>query len=409
MKNKLCVTALSAIILSLFTALFPLSAQANAGSKKGDVNLDGAFNISDVVILQKWLLAVPDIALADSYAADFNDDSKIDVFDLCLMKKALDAQSDIEPSVNVKQIDVANILQNPELPTGCESVSLTILLNHIGFSVDKMTLVRDYLPKLDFYWYNGVYYGADFRTTFAGNPESANSYGCYAPCITTTANNYFSDNELKSMAYDITGMDFDGLLNDYVYNDIPVLIWITSSNLHETMPTSIWTTPAGEKVQWLAYEHCVVLTGYDKDKSLVYISDPLIGNTSCDYSRIKQRYIDMGQQAVCIKRNDIFLNNKLLISGTNWYLHEDNGPTEKAIEFSKDGISGYYIIFPENIITMESTKIPFIYETKGDEITLHIADSANNIIKAKLSTFEWGYTLPFEWADEHTENFRMFS
>ncbi len=203
--------------------------------------------------------------------------------------------------VNKKLLNVSNIMQYPELPTGCESVALTILLNHLGYKADKLTIARNYLPKLDFYWYNGVLYGADFRTTFAGNPESEYAYGCYAQCITTTANNYLNDNGFGGKAYNITGSDFDSLLYDYIDKDIPVLIWITSSNLHETMLTSVWTTPDGERVQWKAYEHCVVLTGYDLDNQLIYVSDPLVGNTSYDYGRIKQRYIDMGQQAVYIQ------------------------------------------------------------------------------------------------------------
>lgn len=56
---------------------------------KGDVNDDGDFNISDVVQLQKWLLAVPDTHLANWKAADFCDDDRLDVFDLTLMKRAL--------------------------------------------------------------------------------------------------------------------------------------------------------------------------------------------------------------------------------------------------------------------------------------------------------------------------------
>ncbi len=55
----------------------------------GDVNADGDFTISDVVLLQKWLLAVPDTNLANWKAADFCKDNKLDVFDLCLMKRAL--------------------------------------------------------------------------------------------------------------------------------------------------------------------------------------------------------------------------------------------------------------------------------------------------------------------------------
>lgn len=55
----------------------------------GDVNCDGEFTIADVVLLQKWLLAVPDTYLADWKAADFVSDDRLDVFDLCLMKRAI--------------------------------------------------------------------------------------------------------------------------------------------------------------------------------------------------------------------------------------------------------------------------------------------------------------------------------
>lgn len=55
----------------------------------GDVNADGKFDIADVVLLQKWLIAVPDVKLADWEAADLCKDDKLNVFDLCLMKRML--------------------------------------------------------------------------------------------------------------------------------------------------------------------------------------------------------------------------------------------------------------------------------------------------------------------------------
>lgn len=56
---------------------------------RGDVNMDGKFNIEDVVLLQKWLLAVPDTNLANWKAADLCEDDRLNVFDLCLMKRML--------------------------------------------------------------------------------------------------------------------------------------------------------------------------------------------------------------------------------------------------------------------------------------------------------------------------------
>ncbi len=54
---------------------------------KGDVNSDGAFNVSDAVMLQKYL--VNSETLTNNLAADLNNDNIIDVFDLTLMKRML--------------------------------------------------------------------------------------------------------------------------------------------------------------------------------------------------------------------------------------------------------------------------------------------------------------------------------
>lgn len=257
--------------------------------------------VDDMEIMKDYLIGKRPVNQEQYISFDLDSDGTVDVFDFIKMRYDFAVKNGMIKEETSKLIEVSNIMQNPELPTGCEVTSLTILLNHLGYPVNKVTMARNYLPKQGFYWENGIYYGADFRTTFAGDPESEYSYGCYAPCILTTASNYFEDNGLSGSVFDITGTDFDSLLSDYIKNDIPVLIWITSSNLHEPYYTSIWTTPDGEQVQWLAYEHCVVLTGYDKDNDIIYVSDPLVGNTSYDYSKIRQRYIDLGQQAVYIQ------------------------------------------------------------------------------------------------------------
>lgn len=201
-----------------------------------------------------------------------------------------------------KVLDVENILQKPELPTGCECVSLTMVLNYLGYAADKLDIARYHLPKMPFYWEEGELYGADFRVCFAGDPEEPDAYGCYAPCIEAAAESFLSSGGYDAEARDITGTGFEELLTDYIDEDKPVLIWVTSNDLHETEPTAVWKTPGGEEVQWRSYEHCVVLTGYDEDNSLIYVSDPLYGNTFYDRKRIQERYMDMGQQAVCIEK-----------------------------------------------------------------------------------------------------------
>ncbi len=61
---------------------------ANA-SVRGDINADGVFSVADVVALQKWLLCTHDAEIADWKAGDLCGDNRLDVFDLCCMKREL--------------------------------------------------------------------------------------------------------------------------------------------------------------------------------------------------------------------------------------------------------------------------------------------------------------------------------
>jgi len=65
------------------------SAPADAVILTGDCNGDGKFDVADVVLLQNWLHAVPNTHLANWKAADLCEDNKLNVFDLCMMKRML--------------------------------------------------------------------------------------------------------------------------------------------------------------------------------------------------------------------------------------------------------------------------------------------------------------------------------
>ena len=72
---------------------------------KGDVNADGKFDITDVVLMQKWILAVPDVKLADWKAGDLYEDGILNVFDLCLMKRMLiETKTNITPEAYMAQV-----------------------------------------------------------------------------------------------------------------------------------------------------------------------------------------------------------------------------------------------------------------------------------------------------------------
>ena len=64
----------------------------------GDVNADGELGVSDVILVQKYLLCIEPMTAEQSEAADLNADGCVDVFDLALLKRELLKTDDGEES-----------------------------------------------------------------------------------------------------------------------------------------------------------------------------------------------------------------------------------------------------------------------------------------------------------------------
>ena len=117
---------------------------------KGDVNSDGELNIADAVLLQKWLLAFSDTNLPDWNRADLYRDGRLDIFDLCLMKRSLiEKMNDIPQNVDTsfKFQSVADIRTNGDNHTKwtgyiarSEIDLLDIIQENEGVSADEISL-----------------------------------------------------------------------------------------------------------------------------------------------------------------------------------------------------------------------------------------------------------------------------
>ncbi len=206
--------------------------------------------------------------------------------------------------VDSVKVDVDSILQMPELPKGSEVTALSMILNHYGFDASK-ELLADLMPKFNFYIIDDILYGADYINTYPGNPHSAVSgYGCYAPCMVTTADKYFKQTGKENYRLDdLTGSDFDTLLS-YIDAGRPVMVWATT-DMVEPEENKEWMTPDGRTVKWKDNEHCFVLTGYNRGVNTVYVNDPLKGPSTYSMSVFRFRYNQMGRYAAALSGSDI--------------------------------------------------------------------------------------------------------
>ena len=73
--------------LSMQAWTFARTDEAPHATRRGDVDVNGTVDLRDIVLLQKWLLAVPGTKLPDASAADLDDDDQVDVLDLGMLKR----------------------------------------------------------------------------------------------------------------------------------------------------------------------------------------------------------------------------------------------------------------------------------------------------------------------------------
>ncbi len=256
-------------------------------SDKYEISLDGGESFADMSAYSIKFVGKP----VGEYSVMVRSKNNIE-----LTSKMMNVSVGIAALPDKWFIKVPRILQNPELPTGCEVTSLAMVLQNAGFSATHTELAEKWLDK-------GEYRASDYRKVFVGEPTSVFAYGCFAGVIERCAKNYIASQGSTAEVKNITGCEPKQLYR-YVANGIPVIIWATG-NMEECYYDKQWTDKeTGNVITWIRNEHCMVLTGYDLDQKLVYVNDPLKGRTAYPMELFEYRFKQMESQAVVILENE---------------------------------------------------------------------------------------------------------
>lgn len=198
-------------------------------------------------------------------------------------------------------MNIPLLQQFPHLQRGCEVTSLAMIFKHYGENVSNLKLAEEIKKDNTPYSIDEkgrINYGNPYEG-FVGNMYdlNQNGYGVYHGPIYELANNYFKD-----CAIDITGCEFEDLLQ-FLSDEVPV--WVVVNSTYKALEEryfEIWHTPTGI-VKITKKMHSVVITGYD-DKWL-YINDPLkpIKNMKVNKNEFKKAWEQMGNQGIVILGN----------------------------------------------------------------------------------------------------------
>ena len=189
-------------------------------------------------------------------------------------------------------VNVPCYLQYPEVPTGCESVALTNLLNYYGFGLGKTIIADYYLPKGS----NG-----NFVTAFDGNPRrsSGGLMGCVAPAITIAGNNFLRAAGSIMQAKDVSFSSISSIKNRLTCGQ-PVEMWNTEwGSWPGGRYAARWYN--GHSYGLWGGNHAVVLKGYDDEQGIVYLSDSINGNVTRNAQVFFGTWQQMDSQAVVIE------------------------------------------------------------------------------------------------------------
>lgn len=199
------------------------------------------------------------------------------------------------------------VIPQSDLKAACETYACTMLLQHLDFDIDEYQFVENYLvTKPVSYGADGTMYGPDMNSAYAGDIYTG--YGVNAPGMAKFMNNFIQTTGSQLKAHPLSGIPLETLCEDYIMNDIPVMVWATTY-MNEPYVKATWVvdyidddtdTKIGDTVSWQMGEHCMVLIGFDAEN--YYFCDSVAGKVAkYDKATANERYSQLGMQAIVVK------------------------------------------------------------------------------------------------------------
>ncbi len=193
----------------------------------------------------------------------------------------------------VLNVPLINQMDDPKLYNGCEVTSLAMVLNYNGIDVTKSELA-DNIETVPFQYDDGKHGNPNDGFVGSVSGSTSTGLGVYHGPVYNLAKQY-ADN-----VYDLTGSNFDTVVNK-VEEGHPV--WtITTTAFAPVSDFESWDTPDGE-IDVTYSEHSVCITGFDRDKRVIYVNDPYgYKNREVDWNDFAAAYKQMGKQAICVTK-----------------------------------------------------------------------------------------------------------
>lgn len=187
--------------------------------------------------------------------------------------------------------------QRPAYPEGCESYASVAVLKYFGFKIKESDFISKYLDIINLWDHRVTIIKNLFDKFYLGDPSNRKQQGYLAnpPVLVKAVNKYFTNNSNKKyVAVNTTGKSLKKLLEEEVLNDNPVVVWLTINNRR----------PYTARVRGVPYifpSHTMVISGYDRGKALLYLTDSISGYRSVSFNTANALYNLTGKKSFILQ------------------------------------------------------------------------------------------------------------
>lgn len=217
----------------------------------------------------------------------------------CSMAVQKKAPVDYTPAPSLEAISL--ILQNPELPNGCEVTSLAMLLSSTGVLADKLELHSNYLHRENIIEQEGTRLGPDPSEAYVGDASDHSGWYCFEGPVLAAGDDWLEEHDLPWQMNTVTGLE-QKELKQYLEQGIALIAWVTLD--YEAPRISDYTWHLSDGTVYAPYSnlHCVVLTGLDGENYRV--ADPIAGWQTVLPQTFWDAFHTMGRRAVTLTPNN---------------------------------------------------------------------------------------------------------
>lgn len=195
--------------------------------------------------------------------------------------------------VSETYLDVPCYDQTVNYKTSCESMATVEVLNYLGYDItidDFLGKYLDIVERADVVESDGNI----FDQYFVGDPHTYDGLLCNPPVIVEAVTEYFGDiGETNRLAIDRSGLCFNFLLDEVAIGR-PVVLWITHGCVNSEVKEFVGN-------QFFAHSHTVVLSGFDRARGVVQLTDSVDGIVELPYEQVRDNYEFCGKRCVVIK------------------------------------------------------------------------------------------------------------